>query len=174
MISANKDRGMDILFDHIVQVWAIRASLIAQMIKNPPAMPQTWVQSLGQEDLLEEKMATHCSIAAWRIPWTEEPGRLQSMRSQRVEHDWAINTFTFIQVPSNSSNSLGRLSPVKAWWKYSEFVILDSGSTKWGRLMRDLHLVKGSALLSSSISQLSLMRKLIWFLFCHPISGQES
>ena len=60
---------------------------MAQTIKNPPAMPQTWVQSLGQEDLLEENMATHSGIADWRIPWTEEPGRLKSMRSQRVGHD---------------------------------------------------------------------------------------
>ena len=60
---------------------------MAQTIKNPPAMPQTWVQSLGQEDLLEENMAAHSSIADWRIPWTEEPGRLQSMRSQRVGLD---------------------------------------------------------------------------------------
>ena len=60
---------------------------MAQTIKNLPAMPHTWVQSPGQEDLLEEKMENHCSIAAWRIPWTEEPGRLQSTRSQRVGHD---------------------------------------------------------------------------------------
>ena len=54
------------------------------MVKNPPAMQETQVQSLGQEDPLEEEMATHSSILAWRIPWTEEPGRLQSMGSQRV------------------------------------------------------------------------------------------
>ena len=57
------------------------------MVKNLPAMQETWVQSLGQEDPLEEGMATHSSILAWRIPWTEEPGGLQSMRSQRVRHD---------------------------------------------------------------------------------------
>ena len=55
------------------------ASLVAQMIKNLPAMLETQVQSLGQEDPLGEGMATHSSILAWRIPWTEEPGRLQSM-----------------------------------------------------------------------------------------------
>ena len=54
------------------------------MIKNPTAMQETWVQSLGQEDPLEKGMATHSSILAWRIPWTEEPGRLQSMGSQTV------------------------------------------------------------------------------------------
>ena len=65
----------------------IRASLVAQMVKNLPAMQQTWVQSLGWEDPLVKRMATHASILAWRIPWTEEPGRLQSMGSQRVGRD---------------------------------------------------------------------------------------
>ena len=65
----------------------VRAPLVAQMMKNPPAMQETQVQSLGQEDSLEEGMATHSSILAWRIPWTEEPGGLQSMGSQRVRHD---------------------------------------------------------------------------------------
>ena len=57
------------------------------MVKNLPALRETQVQSLGQEDPLEEKMATHSSILAWRIPWTEGPGGLQSMGSQRVGHD---------------------------------------------------------------------------------------
>ena len=57
--------------------------------KNPPATQETWVQSLGWDDTLEEKMATHSSILAWKVPWTEEPGRLQSMGSQRVRHDLA-------------------------------------------------------------------------------------
>ena len=57
------------------------------MVKNPPAMQEIWVQSLGQEDPLEKEMKTHSSILAWRIPWTEEPGGLQSMGSQRVGHD---------------------------------------------------------------------------------------
>ena len=57
-------------------------SLVAQTVKNLPAMWETWVQSLGWEDPLEEGMATHPSILAWRIPWTEEPGGLQSMGSQ--------------------------------------------------------------------------------------------
>ena len=61
------------------------ASLVAQMVKNPPAMQETWVRSLGWEDPLEKEMATHCSILAWRILWTEEPGRLQSMGSQKSQ-----------------------------------------------------------------------------------------
>ena len=64
-----------------------RASLVAQMVKNLPAMQETWVQSLGWKDLLEKGMATHSSILAWRIPRTEEPGGLQSMGSQRVRQD---------------------------------------------------------------------------------------
>ena len=57
------------------------------MVKNQPAMQETWVQSLGWEDPLEKGMATHSSILVWRIPWTEEPNRLESTRLQRVRHD---------------------------------------------------------------------------------------
>ena len=57
------------------------------MVKNPPAMQEIQVQSLGQKDSVEEGMATHFSIFAWRIPWTVEPGRLQSMGSQKTGHD---------------------------------------------------------------------------------------
>ena len=64
------------------------ASLVAQRLKHLPAMQETWVQSLGQEDSLEKEMATHSSVLAWRIPWMEEPGGLQSMWSQRVRHDF--------------------------------------------------------------------------------------
>ena len=63
------------------------ASLVAQMVMNPPAMQETQVGSLDQEDPLKKEMATHSSILAWRIPWMEEPGGLQSMGSQRVRHD---------------------------------------------------------------------------------------
>ena len=87
-----------------VYIWA---SLIAQSIKNLPAMKETWVRFLGQEDALEKKMATHSSILAWRIPWTEEPGRLQSMGSQELDtttpqpfvyiHIWK-NTIRFLRM----------------------------------------------------------------------------
>ena len=66
------------------------ASLVAQLVKNLPAMWETWVQSLGWEDTLKEGKATHSNILAWRIPWT-----IQSMGSQRVGHDRATFTFTF-------------------------------------------------------------------------------
>ena len=63
------------------------ASLEAQLVKNLTAMQETGVRSLGQEDPLEKEMASHSRVLAWRIPWTEEPSGLQSMRSQRVRHD---------------------------------------------------------------------------------------
>ena len=68
--------------------------LMVQTVKNLPAVQETQVQSLGQESPLEKGMATHSSILAWRLPWTEEPGGLQSMGSQRVRHDQATNIFT--------------------------------------------------------------------------------
>ena len=70
-----------------MSVVPVQASLVAQLVKNPPEMQETLVQPLGQEDALEECMATHSSILAWRIPRTEEPARLQSMLLQRVRHD---------------------------------------------------------------------------------------
>ena len=63
------------------------ASLVAQRLKCLPGMQETWAQSLGREDPLEKEIATHSSTLAWRIPWREKPGRLQSMGSQRVGHD---------------------------------------------------------------------------------------
>ena len=62
-------------------------SLVVQTVKKLPTVLETWVQSLGQEDPLEKDMATHSSILVWRIPWTEEPGGLQSMGLQRVGHN---------------------------------------------------------------------------------------
>ena len=71
-------------------------SLVAQTVKRLPTMWETRVQSLGWEDLLEKEMATHFSILAWKIPWTEEPGRLQSMGLRRVRHDWATSLINMI------------------------------------------------------------------------------
>ena len=62
-------------------------SLVVQMVKNLPEMQETWVQSLGQEDPLEEEVATHSSILAWKIPQSEEPGGLQSMELHKVRHN---------------------------------------------------------------------------------------
>ena len=71
----------------VMDVDILRASLVAQRVKRLPAMRETWVRFLGREDPLEKEMATHSRTLAWRIPWTEEPGRLQSTGSQRVGHD---------------------------------------------------------------------------------------
>ena len=73
----------------------IGASLVVQLVKNLCAMKETWVRSLGQEDPLAKETATHSSTLAWRIPWTEEAGRIQSLGSQRVGHNSATDTFTF-------------------------------------------------------------------------------
>ena len=70
-------------------------SMMAQIVKNLPEMQETQVWSLGQEDPLEKGMTIYFGILAWRIPRREEPGRLQSIESQRVRHDWMTNTFTF-------------------------------------------------------------------------------
>ena len=69
------------------KIHVLLASLVAQMVKRLPTMRETQVQFLGREDPLEKEMATHSSIPAWKISWMEEPGRLQSMGSQRVRHD---------------------------------------------------------------------------------------
>ena len=66
---------------------ALYRDLVAQMVKNSPAMQETWVPSLSREDPLEEGMATHSSVLAWRLPWTEEPGELRLIGSQRVRPD---------------------------------------------------------------------------------------
>ena len=81
------------LFKEMINTFIDWVSLVAQMVKSLPAMQETSVQSLSWEDPLEKGTATHSSIPAWRIPWTEEPSELQSMGLQRVRHDWATNTF---------------------------------------------------------------------------------
>ena len=110
------------------------------MVKNLPAMWETRVWSLGWEDALEKRMTTHSSILAWRIPCTEEPDRLQSMGSQRAEHDWATNTHT-----TNELKFYSRLFPHvwqlttknpsgNEWWNkpwYLEIITLsDANQTK--------------------------------------------
>ena len=87
------------LSDNSVNKWfrVIYPSMLAALmaLNNLPAVQKTWVQSLGWEDFLEKKMAIHSGILAWRISRTEKSGKLQSMGSQRVGHDWATNAFTF-------------------------------------------------------------------------------
>ena len=91
----NKRKFLASLLDPKVSLGGI--SLVAQVVKSLPAMRETWVQSLGQEDPLENEIATHSSILVWKIPWIEEPGRLQSMGSQRVGHNWVTNTLPYFK-----------------------------------------------------------------------------
>ena len=72
------------------------------MVKHLPTTRETWVQSLGWEDFLEKEMATHFSILTWKIPWMEEPGRLQSMGSQRVGHGCSLSLFVCLGFPGGS------------------------------------------------------------------------
>ena len=81
------------MYGKYLYIWGV--SLIAQSVNNLPAIQETQIQYLGQEDTLEKEMETHSNILAWRIPWTEELGGLQSMGSQRVKHDWATNMSLF-------------------------------------------------------------------------------
>ena len=95
----------------------LKASLVLQTVKNLPAMWETQVQSLGWEDALEKGMVIHPSIFAWKIPGTEEPGRSQSVGSQRVRHNGVTNTFTFTILPKNrplfSHRSRGWMSKIE-------------------------------------------------------------
>ena len=79
-----------------VEATSEKSSLVAQMVENLPAMQQTQVRSLGWKDPLEKGIATHSSVLAWEIPWTEETGSLKSMGSQRVRHDWEANISIYI------------------------------------------------------------------------------
>ena len=86
------DYFLNFSFDTLLSVYA--ASLVAQMVKHLPAMWETRVQSLGWKDPLEKEMATYSSTLDWKIPWMEEPGRLQSMELQRVRHNTEVRDFT--------------------------------------------------------------------------------
>ena len=97
-----------------------KVSLVAQ------GMQETWVWFLGQEDFLEKEMATHSSILAWRIPCTEEPGRLWSMGSQRVKHDWETNTFTAWKIVIWFKSSGANCAYRKTVWPQS---LTPSGTT---------------------------------------------
>ena len=94
------------------------------LAKRLPAMQETWVRSLGWEDPLEKEMATHSSILAWRIPWTEDPDRLQSMGSQRVRHNWATSLSLSLSIQSmlfnhgGSENRYEQLNWIGNNWKF--------------------------------------------------------
>ena len=96
-----------IIWSHVFPLWV---SLLAQTVRNLPAMQETWAWSLGWESFLEKGMAIHSSILAWRIPWTEEPGQLQSVGSQRVGCDWVTNTHTHTFLSTGYISTLQGLS----------------------------------------------------------------
>ena len=83
----NKGIEKEVKHKYLAAFIMVHVSLVAQMVKSLPAMKETRVQGLGWEDPLKKEMATHSSILVWEIPWTEEPGGLQSMGSQRVGHN---------------------------------------------------------------------------------------
>ena len=85
-------RACQVLLYLILSIILTVGFLVPQTVKNLPAMQEIWVWPLGQENPLEKETATHSSVPAWKIPWTEEPGGLQSMGLQRTEHNWATNT----------------------------------------------------------------------------------
>ena len=99
-------------------------SLVAQTVKCLPTMRETQVQSLGQEDLLEKEIATHSSTLAWKIPWTEEPGGLQFMGSQRIGHDWAssLHYRPLQRVEWSPCDVQYVLAGYLFYWKYCVFV----------------------------------------------------
>ena len=127
--------------------------LVAQVVKHLPTMQETQVQSLGQEDPLEREMATHSSILAWKTPWTEKPGGLQSMGSPRVRHDWATSLSSHQQIPT------------KEWeWRNGLLAVSVAGGRLCGWLSqrsgREGCTVRPAWLLLTSSGQLSLPRHL--------------
>ena len=102
------------------------ASLVDQIVKNLPAVQKTWVWSLGLEDTLEKEMATHSSTLACKIPWTEKPGRLQSMGLQRVGHDWAISLSFFLSAVSQKSDTWTSAPPPPSFSSCPLFSLLVS------------------------------------------------
>ena len=100
------------------------ASMVAQQLKHLPGMRETQVRSLDQEDPLEKEMATHSSTLAWRIPWREEPGRLQSMGSQRVGHNWLTSLSRFILTEFWEILHIVCTNPLIFSWYMAYFFIL--------------------------------------------------
>ena len=110
-LCSQKSSSMLFLVCFSVLLWENWASLVAQSVKNLPAVQETPVWSLGREDPLEKEMATHASILVWRISWTQEPGGLQSMESKRAGHDWATHTLRKLKVEEERKQNTPPKSP---------------------------------------------------------------
>ena len=136
------------------------ASLVAQRLKCLPAMRETWVWSLGGEDPLEKEMATHSSILAWRIPWTEELGGLQSTGSQRVGHDWQLH-FHFHVCAHSAIQSCPTLRPhgLVPWTYYVCSLIYINICNKIYYLGRGYFCRKGAINTTVTISDLLIKNK---------------
>ena len=121
-------------------LFLLKSSLVAQRLKRLPAMQETWVLSLGREHPLEKEMATHSSILAWRIPWMEEPGGLQSTGSQRVGQNWSTSlsvSLTFSSClwsfPASGSFPVSQFFTFR-WPKYWSFSFSSSPSNEYSGL----------------------------------------
>ena len=163
---------------------------MAQRVKNLATRKENWFWSLGQENPLEKGMAIHSSILAGRIPWTEEPGGLQSMGEQRVRHNWVINTFTFSlhmqllnwQIATELLNKLLKKnsywtsqSPSIRGWKWLSAYEKDSNkySLSFSKAMLTLH----HNIVQRHLDHLIFHRILLWFnineIFLAGLSEQE-
>ena len=101
------------------------------MVKNPPAVQETRVQSLGQEDPLEKGLATHSSMLVWRIPWTEEPGRMLAMGLQRVDMNERLAFSLFFQSPTHKWTLNDRISPPHSSFVGRRGEVYKEGKKKW-------------------------------------------
>ena len=108
--------------------------LVAQTVKRLPTIQETWVQSLGWEGLLEKEMATHSSILAWKIPWTEEPGRLQSVGSQTVGHNWATSLSLSTQEALGHAYII-RMMQGFPWWLSGKKSPANTGNARYSGLI---------------------------------------
>ena len=114
--------------------------LVVQMVKNLPAMQETRFQSLGWEDPLQKGMATHSRILAWRIPWIEEPGGLQSVGLQRVRYNWATNTFIIcIYITSYITSDMQMTPPYGRKWRGTKKPLDENERREWKSWLKSQH-----------------------------------
>ena len=127
----------------------MRCFLLAHTVKNLPVIQETWVLSLGWEDPLEKGMATHSNILAWRIPWTEEPGELESMGLQNIREDWMMNVMTYdvahlsmCLISFSDEASVKIFGPLKNWIVFSYCWIFSVLSIFWITILYQVNLLQ--------------------------------